>query len=127
MVPHFRHLARFGISGETDRQLSFDVSYAAPLQARSEGGCRSPSSGPTRAPDAANEVFGDLRQIAVHDVLDPIIGRSGRSAALTSILVSNYAALVKRPPLNNRRCLFAYCPIVKQAANQSRHPRSQDA
>ena len=72
MALHFRNLAGFGIAGQTDRELSFDVRYGTPLQARSECGGRSPSSGPTRAPDAVNEVFGDLRQIVVHHVRDPI-------------------------------------------------------
>jgi len=68
----FRNHARFGIAGQTDRELSFDIRYGTPLQARSKCGCRSSSSGPTRASDAVNEVFGDLRQIVVHNVRDSI-------------------------------------------------------
>jgi hypothetical protein len=72
MALRFRNLAGFGITGQTNRELSFNVRYGTPLQARSERGGRSPSSGATRAPDAVNEIFGDLGQIVVHHVRDAI-------------------------------------------------------
>ena len=79
MALHFCNLACFAIASQTDRELSFDVRYGTPFQARSERGCRPPSSGPTCAPDSVNEIFGDLRQIVVHHVRDPIyVEASGR-------------------------------------------------
>ena len=79
MALPFRNLAGFGISGQTDRELSFDVRHDTPVQARSERGGRPPSSSPACAPNAVNEIFSDLRQIVVDHVRDPVyVDASGR-------------------------------------------------